>query len=293
MTNLAEVYTDPNVGTGKTLSVSAYTINDGNGGNNYTVTTIDDHTGVIFYPITPLLNVIEPPQGSTFTAYLVVTVGQPLNYTFNYSTSDGTAIAGTDYVGINSGTLHINAFPTPSNPNPATTALIPITILGDATEQPNQPLLESFNLNINYSVANGDGTVITQNLPFGPSLINIKQIYEPTINLPVTQTASSQGGPDIQVTSYYTETNIHDPAFFYSGGMSSAGPGGPVGTLFSSDDYAKGPGNAFINYSTVITGNTNNSAATSFQVPYATFDVPSNFVGTQYPSHACAELPDS
>ncbi len=46
-TGLAEVYTDPNVGTGKTLSVSAYTINDGNGGNNYTVTTVTNTTGVI------------------------------------------------------------------------------------------------------------------------------------------------------------------------------------------------------------------------------------------------------
>ena len=34
-----EVYSDPNVGTGKTLNVSSYSVSDGNGGNNYTVTT--------------------------------------------------------------------------------------------------------------------------------------------------------------------------------------------------------------------------------------------------------------
>src|SRR5207253_2724906 len=43
----AEVFGDRNVGSGKTLSVSAYTINDGAGGNNYSVTTIANATGLI------------------------------------------------------------------------------------------------------------------------------------------------------------------------------------------------------------------------------------------------------
>jgi MBG domain (YGX type)/Bacterial Ig-like domain (group 3)/YDG domain len=47
VTNLAEVYADPNAGTGKTLSVSSYTINDGNNGNNYIVTLVANHTGII------------------------------------------------------------------------------------------------------------------------------------------------------------------------------------------------------------------------------------------------------
>ncbi len=47
VTGLAEVYDNRNAGTGKTLSVSAYTVNDGNGGNNYTVSTVNDTTGVI------------------------------------------------------------------------------------------------------------------------------------------------------------------------------------------------------------------------------------------------------
>ncbi len=46
-TGLAEVYTDPSAGTGKTLSVSAYTINDGNSGSNYNVATATNSTGVI------------------------------------------------------------------------------------------------------------------------------------------------------------------------------------------------------------------------------------------------------
>jgi len=48
VTGLAETYDNKNAGTGKTLSVSSsYTVNDGNSGNNYTVATLNDTTGVI------------------------------------------------------------------------------------------------------------------------------------------------------------------------------------------------------------------------------------------------------
>ncbi len=47
VTGLAEAYANLAVGSSKTLSVTAYTIIDGNGGNNYTVTTLNDSTGVI------------------------------------------------------------------------------------------------------------------------------------------------------------------------------------------------------------------------------------------------------
>ena len=47
VTGLAETYDTKNVGTGKTLSVSAYSVNDGNSGNNYTVSTVANTAGVI------------------------------------------------------------------------------------------------------------------------------------------------------------------------------------------------------------------------------------------------------
>jgi len=46
-TGLSEAYSNKDSGTGKTLLVNGYTINDGNGGNNYTVTTTNNTTGVI------------------------------------------------------------------------------------------------------------------------------------------------------------------------------------------------------------------------------------------------------
>ncbi len=47
VTALAEVYSDKNSGASKTLSVSAYTINDGNNGNDYIVTNINNTTGIV------------------------------------------------------------------------------------------------------------------------------------------------------------------------------------------------------------------------------------------------------
>src|SRR6185503_18333421 len=47
VTGKLETYETKHVGTGKTLAVSAYTVNDGNSGGNYTVSTVDDVTGVI------------------------------------------------------------------------------------------------------------------------------------------------------------------------------------------------------------------------------------------------------
>jgi uncharacterized protein YfiM (DUF2279 family) len=44
---LVETYDTRNAGTGKTLSVSAYTVNDGNAGGNYTVNTVANTAGVI------------------------------------------------------------------------------------------------------------------------------------------------------------------------------------------------------------------------------------------------------
>ena len=48
VTGLSETYSDKSVGTGKILSIAAgYSVNDGNGGGDYTVTTVSSNTGVI------------------------------------------------------------------------------------------------------------------------------------------------------------------------------------------------------------------------------------------------------
>ena len=47
VTGLTETYDTKNVGTGKTLTVSTYTVNDGNAGANYTVNTVSSSAGEI------------------------------------------------------------------------------------------------------------------------------------------------------------------------------------------------------------------------------------------------------
>jgi len=69
VTGLAETYDTKNVGTGKTLSVSAYTINDGNSGHNYSVTTVTDTTGVINpKPVTAAISAANKIYDTTNTA---------------------------------------------------------------------------------------------------------------------------------------------------------------------------------------------------------------------------------
>ncbi len=78
--NLSETYDTPNPGTGKTLSVATYTTNDGNGGNNYTVTTVANHTGVIL-PVAsvPSSLMIHTQPSATATAGQIFTT-QPVIY---------------------------------------------------------------------------------------------------------------------------------------------------------------------------------------------------------------------
>ncbi len=47
VTDLSEVYSNATVGSGKTLTVSGFLVNDGNNGKNYSVTMVNDTTGVI------------------------------------------------------------------------------------------------------------------------------------------------------------------------------------------------------------------------------------------------------
>ena len=81
-TGSAETYDNANVGTGKTLTVSAYTVNDGNNGGNYIVTTNTNTTGVITANGTTVALISD---GNPSTA------GQTV--TFSAAVSDGPQIA--------------------------------------------------------------------------------------------------------------------------------------------------------------------------------------------------------
>ena len=71
VTNLVEAYTDRNVGTGKTLVVTSYTINDGNNGGNYDVTLVPNSTGIITQaPVSGLITANDKVYNKTTAATL-------------------------------------------------------------------------------------------------------------------------------------------------------------------------------------------------------------------------------
>jgi hypothetical protein len=74
VTGLSEAYNNPSPGSGKTLLVTGYTVNDGNNGYNYTVALVLNTTGVI--TDAPLSNhfVISAPHTTTAGGPFIMTV---------------------------------------------------------------------------------------------------------------------------------------------------------------------------------------------------------------------------
>ena len=75
VTGLTEAYSDKNATSNKTLSVSGYTINDGNGGNNYAVTTVTNAFGQIKRaPLTVTASTNTKTYDNTTSAAAIPTV---------------------------------------------------------------------------------------------------------------------------------------------------------------------------------------------------------------------------
>ena len=119
VTGLAETYDSENAGTGKTLSVSAYTVNDGNNGNNYAVSTVASTGGVINKASSSIVlgSLNQTYNGSVETATATTTPsGLSVTFTYNGSATVPTAagsytVVGTindaNYQGSATGTLVI------------------------------------------------------------------------------------------------------------------------------------------------------------------------------------------
>ena len=120
VTGLAEAYDTQNAGTGKTLSVSSYTVNDGNSGGNYTVNAVASAAGVIEQAIglVTLSSLNQTYDGLAKAATATTTPsGFAVSFTYNGSATVPTA-AGTytivatindaNYQGNATGTLVIN-----------------------------------------------------------------------------------------------------------------------------------------------------------------------------------------
>lgn len=75
VTGLFQQFADRNAGTDKTINIkNGYVVDDGNGGNNYTVTLVSDHSGVI----TPKQLLINAVAGSKVYDGGITSTGKPV-----------------------------------------------------------------------------------------------------------------------------------------------------------------------------------------------------------------------
>ncbi len=108
-TGLAEVYADSNTGSNKTLSVSAYSVNDGNGGNNYTASTVSNAAGVIL--ITTAAVIGASVGGLPVSS---ITYGTLLTLSATVSATIGTAVPTAGSVDFRDGNTELGATATAS-----------------------------------------------------------------------------------------------------------------------------------------------------------------------------------
>ena len=100
---------------------------------------------------------LMPTAGSNEPMYFTVTLGGPLSssVSFNYATSDGTALAGRDYLAA-SGTGTI--------PSGQTSAVIPVTLLANAPPSANRTFtftISNASGGVTIFTASGSGTVLS------------------------------------------------------------------------------------------------------------------------------------
>ena len=108
VTGLTEAYTDKNAGTGKTLSVTGYVVNDGNGGNNYAVRTVTNTTGEIDQANLSLAadSYTKPYDGTTTAAGGVTASG----YVLGDTVSASEAYVSKNVMGTGGSTLQVTQY---------------------------------------------------------------------------------------------------------------------------------------------------------------------------------------
>ena len=146
VTGLAETYDTPDAGTGKTLSVSAYAVNDGNGGNNYTVSTVTSTGGVINKaPSSISLGGLSQTYDGTAKAATAGTTPSGLTVALTYNGSANAPINAGSYTVI--GTIN-NANYQGGATNPLVIAPVTLTVTADNKAKiygmTNPPLTASY-----------------------------------------------------------------------------------------------------------------------------------------------------
>ncbi len=252
---LAKVFSDAKIGTGKTLSLLPFTVSDGNGGNNYSLTTIaTNSTGVILPPVTDvsIINTqdseLAPPKGALanylFTIHLASALPQPVTANFSTFNGSGTtgARAGTDFKGVTNTTVTI--------PAGATDIPVNVVILKGTPQLPGGPTDKYFTVQLSWAV---NFINYAQNLTTLSATGDIRQVFAPTVTIPASQTVHVSGGTyavGVNVTSTYPSL-----AYAQADGTVSVSYSTANGTAKSGTNYKGTSGVFTIPASALVSGN--------------------------------------
>jgi hypothetical protein len=277
VTGLAEAYTDKNAGTGKTLIVTAYTVNDGNGGNNYSVTLGNNTTGVINKAtLTVTANNASRPEGAlnpTFTAgyggfvggetlatsgvaggpslTTTATASSPVG-SYVITAAQGTLAAGNYAFSFVNGTLMVtNVAPTVSITTPTlsdqffainTAVSFAGSFIDPGTSlSPAETYTATWTLDTSSQAGTVSGTTVTASHTFTTA-----GVYD--VTLKVTDSNGGSGSANTDTNGVMMRVVIYDPnAGFVTGGGTITTPAGSVGAAWAAAN----------NISTSLTGPSN------------------------------------
>jgi MBG domain-containing protein/YDG domain-containing protein/galactose oxidase-like protein len=197
VTGLAETYDNASVGTGKTLSVSTYTVNDGNNGANYKVTLVANNTGVITKALlTASITASDKTYDTTTKATIskcsltgilgtdvVTCTGSPATFaSANASPAPQTVTAAINLGGLNASNYSVTspAFTTAKiNPAPLTISAVPTPV----TKVYGDPL-PAFSVTYAGFVGGETAAVLTGALGFTTSATATSPVPGPYLIMP-------------------------------------------------------------------------------------------------------------
>ena len=157
VTPLAEVYSNANAGSGLTLSVSPYTVVDGNNGNNYAVSIVSNATGLI---LKAPLKITAPTFSKTYDA---TTSASAFTVTTAFATLTG--LSGPRALAVDgNGNLFV------ANNGNGTGTTVSEFASGATTPSAtltglNGPVALAFDGSGNFYVANNNGTTVSKFAP--------------------------------------------------------------------------------------------------------------------------------
>ncbi len=198
-----------------------YTINDGNGGKNYSVTLVNNTTGVIRPPLSVSItaktsSLTEPAPGTTAPYYFTIALNgvSPKPVTVYYQTRNGSAQAGEDYRGVSNYRVTFPAFAHGATASTPPSMDVAITVNGDTADGTDPEtfsvvLTSAFNAMIDAGGKTATGTIVQSTAsPATTASIADFSVAGPSAGTMVVYVPVTLNGPAAQaITVYYSTTD--------------------------------------------------------------------------------------